>query len=485
MSPVDQPDAGWPRSLRPTLPAWRDNLLIVRLFPRLIGLIYLAAFVSLGVQIEGLVGTAGILPVADYLVAGRAALGMSAYWRLPTLFWLDAADVSLLLACWAGALAALTVTLGRATWPGLAACYGLYLSLTTAGQSFTSFQWDQLLLEAGFLALFLASRSPIVIVLFRFLIFRFMLMGGVVKLASGDPAWRGLTALDYHFETQPLPSPLAWYAHHLPPGLLAAATATVLSIELVVPFLVWLSRPCRLFAAWSFILLQAAILLTGNFAFFNLLALALCLFQFEDRDLRRLPGLRKIPPPPDAAKPPSPLGLAGVGLMAAVVLLTCGALAGLSRAPGAVPEPLYRFARTVTDFGLVNGYGPFAVMTTERREILVEGSRDGMNWATYEFRYKPDATDKPLRWNIPHQPRLDWQFWFAALGGPAEQPWLSSFLQRLGEGSAPVLGLLRHNPFPDAPPRYLRVVIERYHFTTPGERALTGQVWRRERLGED
>lgn len=469
---------------RPILPAWRDNVLIVRRFPRLLGLIYLAAFASLGVQIEGLVGTAGILPVGDYLDAARRTLGVSAYWRLPTLFWLDASDASLHLACLAGSLAALAVALGRATLPGLAICYGLYLSLTTAGQIFTGFQWDLLLLETGFLALFLASRSPIVILLFRFLIFRFMFMGGIVKLASGDPAWRGLTALNYHFETQPLPSPLAWHAHHLPPELLAAATAAVLVIELGVPFLVWLPRPGRLFAAWSFIALQVTILLTGNFGFFNLLALALCLFLFEDRDLPRLPLPMKVAPPPGAIRPPSRLGQAGAGLLGAVVLLTCGILAGLSQASGTLPKPLYRFARTVADFGLVNGYGPFAIMTTERREILVEGSRDGVSWAAYEFRYKPDVTNRPLRWNIPHQPRLDWQFWFAALGGPAERPWLSSFLQRLREGSVPVLGLLRHNPFPDAPPRYIRLVIERYHFTTPEERALTGQIWRRERVEE-
>ncbi|MFM8444888.1 MAG: lipase maturation factor family protein, partial [Methylococcus sp.] len=415
MRPADSPSTGMWSSPRRILPAWSDHRLIVALFLRLLGLIYLAAFVSLGVQIEGLIGQAGILPLTDYLEHARMALGVSAYGRLPTLFWLDASDASLHLACWTGALAALTVVLGRMTFPALGVCYALYLSLTVAGQVFTSFQWDLLLLESGFLGLFLATRSPVVILLFRFLIFRFMLMGGIVKLASGDPTWRNLSTLNYHFETQPLPSPLAWYVHHLPPNLLAAFTATVLIIELAVPFLVWLPRPWRLFAAWSFILLQGSILLTGNFAFFNLLALALCLFLFEDRDLGRLSGRGVLRQSPNTDGPPSRLGQAGAGLMAAVVLFTCGTLAGLGQKPGAVPKILYPFARTVTDFGLVNGYGPFAVMTTERREILVEGSRDGVNWSAYGFRYKPDASDQPLGWNIPHQPRLDWQCWFAAL----------------------------------------------------------------------
>jgi hypothetical protein len=179
------------------------------------------------------------------------------------------------------------------------------------------------------------------------------------------------------------------------------------------------------------------------------------------------------------------LGQASAAAMAAVVLITLGALAMPGKPSGTLPEPLYRFARTISDFGLVNGYGPFAVMTTERREIGIEGSRDGINWLAYEFRYKPDETDKPLRWNIPHQPRLDWQFWFAALGDPAEQPWLSALIQRLREGSPSVLGLLRHNPFPDAPPLYVRLVVERFNFTSAEERKSSGQIWRREQVKPD
>jgi len=471
------------RSFRFTLPAWNDHILISWVFLRALGLIYPAAFASLGVQIEGLVGSRGILPLTEYLDQAHAALGTAAWWRLPTLFWLDAADATLQLACWAGVLAALLVVLDRAVWLMLAVCYLLYLSLTTAGQVFTSFQWDLLLLEAGFLALFLSTRSSIVIGLYQFLIFRFMLMGGIVKLASGDPAWRHLTALNFHFETEPLPSPLAWQAHHLPGGVLEAATAAVLIIELLLPFLVWLPRPFRLGAAISFIGLQVTIILTGNFAFFNLLTLALCLFLFEDRDLGPLVGPWLTGKRAALSRPASSMGKAGAGTLAVFVLTVCGTLIWLSGRHIPAPSPLHELARVASDFGIVNGYGPFAVMTTERREISIEGSRDGVTWAAYGFRYKPDATDKPLTWNIPHQPRLDWQFWFAALGDASNQPWLPRFSARLREGSVPVLALLSGNPFPDVPPRYVRASIDRYRYTTPEERARSGHIWRRERLG--
>ena len=470
-------------STRLPLPAGSDQPLIAWVFLRVLGLIYLAAFASMGIQIEGLIGTEGILPLNEYLGLASSTLGAAAYWRLPTLFWLDASNTALNLACWAGLLASLLVVLNRVVWGSLATCYVLYLSLTTAGQGFTSFQWDLFLLESGFLALFLSSRSPLVIGLYRFLIFRFMLMGGIVKLASGDPTWRALTALNFHFETEPLPTPLAWHAHHLPGGVLEPATAAVLVIELVIPFLVFLPRPFRLFAAISFIGLQGSIILTGNFGFFNLLTIALCLFLFEDRDILPLFGSRLAGTLRARCRPPSRWGGACAGSMAVFVLSVCGTLVWLSNSPTPPPPPLHDLARAASGFGIVNGYGPFAVMTTERREIIVEGSRDCVSWSAYGFRYKPDESGKSLSWNIPHQPRLDWQMWFAALGNAASQPWFQRFIGRLREGSAPVLGLLSRNPFPDSPPRHLRALIYRYSYTTPEERARTGEIWRRELLG--
>jgi hypothetical protein len=266
--------------------------LAVWVFLRLLALIYFAAFASLSVQITGLIGAEGILPAAEYLDAARARWGGSAWLEVPTLFWLDPSDDMLVAACYVGMAAALALLLAVFERAALLLCFGLYLSLVSVGQDFTSFQWDMLLLESGFLALFLRLAPSIVVWLYRWLLFRFMLMGGVVKLASGDPTWRNLTALNYHFETQPLPSPLAWYAHHAPETLLQAATALVFVIELAVPFLVFCGRRGRLVAAACFVALQGSIILTGNYTFFNLLTLALCVFLLDEGDLRRLLGAR-------------------------------------------------------------------------------------------------------------------------------------------------------------------------------------------------
>ena len=351
------------------------------------------------------------------------------------------------------------------------------------GQTFTAFQWDLFLLESGFLAMFLTGGPPVVVWLYRFLLFRFMFMGGVVKLASGDPAWRDLTALAYHFETQPLPSPLAWHAHHLPAPVLQLATAAVFFIELAVPFCVFLPRRFRLFAAANFVLLQASIILTGNYNFFNLLTISLCVFLLQDSDVRPLLGgrlCRRILGKP----PPSGSARLGAGAVALFSVLVCGILLWMSNTHQRPVQPLYGLAQIASAFGLVNGYGPFAVMTTERREIVVEGSDDGQTWRPYEFKYKPGELTKPLGWNIPHQPRLDWQMWFAALGSPRSNPWFLNFMDRLREGSGPVLALLQYNPFPSHPPKYLRAGFYRYRFSTREERAASGEIWRREPLGD-
>ena len=452
------------------------------LFLRGLGLIYFAAFASMAMQVEGLLGSEGISPAAAWLADQQALMGGTRFWRLPTLFWFGTSDRALVAACYAGIGFSLLLVLNR--WGQLAAagCFLLYLSIANVGQQFTGFQWDALLLETGFLAVFLPGRSRWIVFLYRLLIGRFMLMSGVVKLASGDPAWRDLTALRFHFETQPLPSPLGYYAHFLPDWFQRASVGAVLAIELVVPFFVFLPRPWRLFAAGGFILLQAGIMLTGNFAFFNLLTVLLCLFLFEDRDFAKVMPIqwwRHVAAPGPAAG----LWASRIsGAWAMVVVLTLAGhlwLGMAHRFPGSLGLALLQ---GTSAFSVVNHYGPFAVMTRERLELVVEGSEDGKQWLEYGFRYKPDAPDKPLRWNIPHQPRLDWQFWFAALPHPLvrHDEWLASFLERLREGSPAVLSLLARNPFPDRPPAYIRAKLYRYTYTDPGKRSRTGHLWQRE-----
>jgi len=452
------------------------------LFLRLLALIYLAAFVSLATQVSGLVGSEGILPAEPWLEQRFQSSGWLAYLETPTLFWLDASDRALNLACILGIAAAAGALLNLLPTLNLLLCCLLYLSLVHAGQRFFEFQWDLFLLESGFLALFLGGGTRIVVWLYRWLLFRFMLMGGIVKLASGDPSWRDLSALRHHLETQPLPSPLAWHAYQLPDSVLESATAAVLFIELVVPFCVLLPRRPRLFAAYCFLVLQGGILLTGNFAFFNLLTLILCLFLLEDRDLLPILG---TPLATRIAATASRRGRCPRALAAALAGFALSACAALLWATAAPPAPalVVGLARMATNLGIVNGYGPFAVVSRERLEIVVEGSDDCSHWLPYSFRYKPGDPAAALGWNVPHQPRLDWQMWFATLNPGREKAWFCAFLERLRGHSGPVLALLQDNPFPARPPLYLRAELYRYRFSTPAQRAAAGAVWQRQRVG--
>ena len=451
-------------------------------FIRGLGLMYLSAFWSMATQITGLVGANGILPVQEQLARISQAYSYEKYGYLPTLFWLDASDTALISVCLIGIVSACFVTLNVLVRPALIVCYVCYLSITHAGQDFTSFQWDTLLLESSFLALFLYGNSPITVFLYRLLIARFMFMSGVVKIASGDPSWINLTALNYHYLTQPLPSPLGYYAYFLPEWWQKLCVSGVLFIELVVPFLVFFPRPFRLFSAWCFILLQVSIMLTGNYTFFNLTTLLLCLFLFDDSDLAKISPRRLVERLRQSGSPATVNASIGALVWAGFVIIVLSTYIWMAQTHRTPSKPLAYLIETASAFVVANNYGPFAVMTTDRDEIIIEGSDDGEHWLEYGFTYKPDALDKPLGWNIPHQPRLDWQLWFAALTEPNIGGWFDNFMLRLKAGSPEVLGLLAVNPFPKHPPAYLRAILYRYTFVPPEQRAETGQLWHREKL---
>ncbi len=452
------------------------------IFLRGLALIYFAAFASLAVQILGLVGSAGVLPLDPFLRAVHEDLGVAAYRIVPTLFWLNASDVTLVAGTVVGMGLALLVVSGIAVRAALIGQFVLYLSYVYAGQVFMTYQWDALLLEVGFLAIFLTGGSRIVVWLYRWLLFRYLFMAGAAKLLSGDPTWRSLTALEYHFETQPLPTPLALYAAHLPHWILVGGTAATLVVEVGVVFLIFAPRRLRAVAAWCVLGFQSLIALTGNYNFFNLLTMLLCLFLFDDAALRSvLPGRL-------AARVAAQAERAG---RTATTIATVIALAvvpvGVNRVWQLFSGKGLPVAETLTDaispFVIVNSYGLFAVMTTARPEIVVEGSDDGREWREYEFRYQPGSIWRRPPWNIPHQPRLDWQMWFAALGGPSDAPWFSRFLVRLLENSQPVLSLLAANPFPDHPPKYVRATLYEYRFADAQTHAATGQWWVRREVG--
>ncbi len=455
-------------------------------FLRALGAIYLIAFLSFWLQADGLIGARGILPLPQFLEAAGAQLGPRAWLVLPTLCWLNSSNAFLHFLCGAGAV--LSALLIAEIVPALCLVLlgAFYLSLTVAGQTFFSFQWDILLLETGFLAIFFAPwrwwprhdrPAPLSrpgLFLLRFLLFKLMLMSGVVKLTSGDASWLNLSALDYHYWTQPLPTVLGWWADKLPEGLKHFSTAAVLGIEISAPFLIWLPRHLRLVGCGLLILLQLAIGLTGNYAFFNLLTLALCLLLIDDA---AWPGRRLT----------SPILVGRRGLVwapAVVIALTMplnALLIGNGFKPDLIwPPALASLYSAVSPFRIVNGYGLFRVMTKERPEIVIEGSENGIGWKAYEFKWKPGPLDRRPAFVEPHQPRLDWQMWFAALSDVRQNPWFIGLVLRLLENSPDVVSLLGKNPFPENPPRYLRANIYRYHFSSRVEHAQTGAWWRRE-----
>jgi predicted DCC family thiol-disulfide oxidoreductase YuxK len=497
--------AGYGSHLEPStyhLPRW--------LFLRVLGVVYLAAFVSLWTQVDGLLGSDGILPAEQYLLAAKNQLGSRSYWKLPTLCWLSSSDTSLHVLCGSGTVAALLLVLGIAPLPCLAVLWVLYLSLVSVGQVFLGYQWDNLLLETGLLAIFFApgrlvdrlpgstaasmSRVPrLPLWLLRWLLFRLMFCAGVVKLSSGDSTWRKLTALTYHYETQPIPSWISWYAHNLPVALHRASAAGMFFIELVLPFAIFLPRRFRIAGAAGMAGLQLLIGLTGNYGFFNLLSIALCLLLLDDaffgsrwrqRLARGAAATSPLPSLPRGGKGGSSRREWLAAPLAAVVLLITGLQTAvtlglrLSLRGSAVGRGVAAVYETADPLRSINPYGLFAVMTTRRPEIIVEGSNDGATWKAYAFPYKAGDPARRPPIVVLHMPRLDWQMWFAALRPPP--PWFYDFAYRLLHGSKPVLALLEHNPFPNAPPRYLRTRVYDYRFTRP--RTGTADWWRREPL---
>ncbi len=468
-----------------------------RWFLRALGFIYLIAFVSLWVQIDGLIGANGISPVSEYLPAAHEQLGAHAFSILPTLCWFSSSDVFLHFLCGGGVVLSLLLIFGIAPAVSLLGLFVFYLSLTIAGQTFLSFQWDILLLETGFLAIFFApwqlwprrDREPpvsrVALFLLKLLLFKLMLMSGVVKLTSGDDCWWNLTALDYHYWSQPLPTVFAWWGDQHAEWFKKFSVAFCLVVEIVVPFFIWKPRRPRILAAGLIIFLQIVIAVTGNYCFFNLLTIALCLLLIDDVAWPRWVGTARCAVRGAPSGRTLPFSTwAPAALMILMLPLNAWLIFTAFKPEARWPRAIAFAYRHVEPFRIVNGYGLFRVMTKERREIVIEGSTDGIDWAPYEFKWKPGDVMRAPGWCAPHQPRLDWQMWFAALGTPQQNPWFMRLLEKLLEGSPPVTKLLERNPFPDKPPRYLRAMFYDYRFTTAEEHRQSGAWWKRRELRE-
>ena len=447
-------------------------------FERGLALIYLVAFAVAANQFIPLLGERGLLPVSRFT-------GYVSFRESPSLFYFFQTDHAYRMAAWSGiALACLLLTglpqRGGALTAGLVwlGLWLLYLSFVNVGQTFYGFGWETMLLEAGFLAMFLGGSAtpphPWLRWLWVWLLFRLIFGAGMIKL-RGDECWRNLTCLDYYFETQPIPNPLAWYFHWMPVGVHRAGVLFNHVVEVVVPFGYVLPQPVSSIAAALTIVFQLVLIVSGNLSWLNWLTVVICIPLLDDRWLSWLP----ITPP---------LQTESAGYRFAVYALTA-LVAVLSIRP--LENILSR--RQLMNFSfdplhLVNTYGAFGSITRERYEIVIEGTSDDVItadtvWREYEFKGKPgDPARRPPQ-IAPYHLRLDWLMWFAAMSPTPNDPWFYALVSKLLEGDAGVASLLSTNPFPSSPPRYVRAQYYSYRFTTPNERRQTGAWWHRELAG--
>ena len=454
------------------------------LFARALGAVLSVAFLSLGAQAQGLFGSHGVASIASFVESAKRA--GHHFGQHPTVFWWSASDATI-TACWViGLLAGLALAFGLLPKLALAISWFAYLSFVSVGWPFMSFQWDTLLLEVSFTALFFVpwrrldrlkshpAPHPLARWALWWLLFRLVFRSAYVKLASADPSWADLSALTFHYWTQPLPTVLGWYANLLPAWFQKISCLAMFVVEFGAPFLIWVPRAWgRRTAAASITLLMSAIALTGNYGFFNLLTIVLCIPLLDDRLLGRF-ALLRVESTPASAASVSPLPWAGLAPALTIAISAAVFFAGTF---GAGPP---RWLGPVYPYSTFNNYGLFAVMTTERREIEIEGTVDGENWIPYVFAYKPGAPERRPVTVAPHQPRLDWQMWFASLGDYRRNPWLASLMRGLLADEPTVTGLLGANPFDAEPPKQVRALIYRYAPTTASELSETGLWWTRD-----
>jgi hypothetical protein len=445
---------------------------VAMLFHRLLAAIFLVAWASLGAQVEVLIGSRGLLPAAPYLVAARQhGLGFA---TLPTVFWIDASDTALRAGIWVGAALAVMALLG--IWPRrcLALMTGLYLSYVTIGRTFLSFQWDNLLLECGTLAVFLPTDRPArwIHVLFRLLLFKLYWESGIAKWESYLGDWQSGEAMRFYYETAPLPAWPAWYAHHLPLWWHHLESWAVLVVELVVPCFAFGPRALKLCCAALLTGFQIGNALTANYGFFVYLALALHVFLLADRDvafvIRRLPGTgrrRAARTRPRLLGALRRLGAAAV-IGAFALISTVDALDAFTAMPAGWRRAVAPLARISAPLRLINTYHLFGHITEERIEPEVQVESHGV-WQPLDFHHKPGALDRAPDFVAPHQPRVDFQLWFYGLSFEHGTPeYVIALLDRICRDPDAVQPLFR-TAIPterDA----VRIVFWRYRFTPPG-----------------
>jgi Lipase maturation factor len=449
------------------------------LFERALALLYAVAFLVALNQFVPLLGEHGLLPVPRFVrqVPFRIT---------PSLFYLAPTDTAFRAAAWLGLALSVVALLGLASRARSLAAAGvwallwlLYLSFVNVGQTFYAFGWETLLLETGFLAIFLGGRTTRDAIvcpwLLRWVLFRVMFGAGLIKW-RGDPCWRDLTCLDFYFETQPIPNPLTWYFHRLPDSVHHAGVVLNHVVELGLPLLLFAPQPVAGIAGLVTIAFQFVLIASGNLSWLNWLTIALAIATLPDRWLRWLPVAR-----PALDRPTVAGRGVGYALLAVVAVLSIAPVVNMLSAAQVMNtsyDPLH----------LVNTYGAFGSITQVRHEIVVEGTdaallTDATTWRAYEFKGKPGDPFRMPAQIAPYHLRLDWLMWFAAMSEPVEHEWFAPLLEKLLRGDPATLGLLGTNPFPGRPPRYVRAEYYTYRLTAPAERRATGRWWHRERLG--
>jgi hypothetical protein len=468
---------------------WLTRFVILRL----LGFVYAVAFLIAAQQLVPLIGEHGLTPANHFLASVQTQLGSrtAGVLRVASLFWFGISDHGMVVFAWTGLALSLVVFAGYANAIILGILWAMYMSIVHIGQIWYGYGWEIQLLETGFLSIFLCPlldgrpfpkcRPPILVFwLFRWLGFRIMIGAGLIKL-RGDPCWRDLTCMYYHYETQPIPNPISRYLHFSPHLLLKFETAWNHFVELVVPWFSFGPRLARHIAGVLLVTFQIFLIISGNLSFLNYLTIIPFLACFDDSFLRHfLPGalVRRAERAAEQSQPSRINNAIAVALSIMVIWLSIPTVLNLVSG-----RQLMNYSFDPLD--LVNTYGAFGTVGRERDEIIFEGTDDVLitddtKWKEYEFKAKPGDPNRPPPFVAPYQPRIDWQIWFAAMASPADYPWTLHFVWKLLHNDRGTLSLLANNPFPDAPPHYIRARLYRYQFAPIGDKAW----WKRERVGE-
>jgi hypothetical protein len=470
---------------------WLTRFIILRF----LGFTYAIGFLVAINQIIPLIGEHGLLPLGIFVRRVADAYGStgSGFYHLPSLFWISHADSTLIICGWIGFILSCVVLAGYANSIMLFSLWVLYMSFVHLGQDWYGYGWEIQLLETGFLAIFLCplldarpfpNREPpfVIIVLFRWLIFRMMLGAGLIKL-RGDEVWRNATALYYHFETQPIPGPLSKWFHFLPRPFLKVGVWYNFLAELVAPWFVFWPRVGRHIAGVIIILLQVILILSGNLSFLNWLTIVPALACFDDGFWSQmLPGalVRRAERAAANARPSKPMRITSWAITVIIALLSIQPTLNLLS-----PQQIMNTSFDPLD--LVNTYGAFGSVGKERMNVIFEGTEDenpgdSANWKAYPYKGLPVSLKQRPPQVAPYQLRLDWQMWFAAMSSPEEYPWTINLVSKLLHNDPEVLDLFAENPFPHKPPRYIKASLYRYRFANPGNDQ--DLWWTRERLGD-